>query len=82
MPPEPILASAATFFSVIRHAGIRQMDHLPSTFNAPQSAQLLINLDCEQDDVLRQLDELNHRIEQAIVTGQMSIRTPSEQQRG
>jgi hypothetical protein len=58
------------------------MNHTSSTFNAPESAQLLIDLDCEQDDVLRQLDELNHRIEQAIVMGQMSIRTPSEQQRG
>ena len=59
------------------------MDHASSThFNAPESAQLLIELDCEQDDILRQLDELNHRIEQAIVMGQMSIRTPAETQSG
>jgi hypothetical protein len=41
---------------------------------APQSAQLLIDLDAQQDAVLRELDELNASIEQAITAGQLSIR--------
>ena len=40
----------------------------------PQSAQLLIDLESQQDDVLRQLDELNVRIEQAINGSQLAIR--------
>ncbi len=49
-----------------------------SVFNAPQSAQLLIDLEAQQDHLLRELDELNMRIEQAIVAGQMHVRRPSE----
>ncbi|HTQ40191.1 MAG TPA: hypothetical protein VMJ32_14285 [Pirellulales bacterium] len=47
-------------------------------FSAPQSAQLLIELESQQDHLLRELDDLNLRIEQAIVVGQMSVRRPAE----
>jgi len=46
----------------------------PTAVIAPQSAQLLIDLEAQQDDVLRQLDELNLRIEQAITGSQLAIR--------
>jgi hypothetical protein len=47
-------------------------------FSAPQSAQLLIELENQQDHLLRELDDLNRRIEQAIVSGQMSVRRPAD----
>jgi hypothetical protein len=47
-------------------------------FSAPQSARLLLDLEAQQDHLLRELDELNHRIEQAIVSGQMSVRGVAE----
>ena len=47
-------------------------------FSAPQSAQLLLQLEAQQDHLLRELDDLNHRIEQAIITGQMSVRRAAE----
>jgi hypothetical protein len=50
------------------------MDQTKSVFSAPESAQLLIDLESQQDQLLRELDDLNHRIEQAIVTGQLSVR--------
>ena len=50
------------------------MDHETSVFSAPQSARLLIDLETQQDHLLRELDDLNQRIEQAIVSGQMSVR--------
>ena len=40
---------------------------------APDSANLLIELEARQDDVIQQLDELNRLIEQAIVTGQLGV---------
>lgn len=39
----------------------------------PESARLLIELEARQDDVLRELDELNTRIERAITSGQLGI---------
>jgi len=48
------------------------MDQLTAVI-APQSAQLLIDLEAQQDDVLRQLDELDVRIEQAISGSQLAI---------
>lgn len=50
------------------------MDQSKPVFSAPQSAQLLIDLESQQDQLLRELDDLNHRIEQAIVSGQLSVR--------
>jgi hypothetical protein len=50
------------------------MDAATPVFSAPQSAQLLIDLEAQQDELLRELDELNRRIEQAIVAGQMGVR--------
>jgi hypothetical protein len=50
------------------------MDSAPVIFAPPESARFLIELEARQDEVLRQLDELNHRIEQAIVMGQVGIR--------
>lgn len=50
------------------------MDQAKPFFSAPQSAQLLIDLESQQDQLLRELDDLNHRIEQAIVAGQLSVR--------
>jgi hypothetical protein len=52
------------------------MNQAPPMFPIPQSAQFLIDLETQQDDVLRELDELNHRIEQAIVAGQLGVRSP------
>ena len=49
-------------------------DSAPVVFAPPESARFLIELEARQDEVLRQLDELNHRIEQAIVLGQVGIR--------
>jgi hypothetical protein len=43
------------------------------SFELPESARLLIELEARQDDVLRELDELNTRIERTITSGQMSI---------
>jgi hypothetical protein len=43
------------------------------SFELPESARLLIELEARQDDVLRELDELNTRIERAITSGAMSI---------
>jgi hypothetical protein len=47
-------------------------------FTIPNSAQLLIDLENQQDDLLRALDELNARIEKAIVSGQLGVRRPGE----
>ena len=47
----------------------------PVTFAPPQSANLLIELEAQQDELLRQLDELNSRVEQAITAGQLHVRT-------
>ena len=49
------------------------MDQATPVFSAPQSAQLLIDLEAQQDQLLRELDALNQRIEQAIVAGQMCV---------
>jgi hypothetical protein len=54
------------------------MDSATPVFSAPQSAQLLIELETQQDHLLRELDELNHRIEQAITAGQMSVRRAAD----
>ena len=55
----------------------RAMNELTSTLNAPETAQLLIDLETRQDQVLRELDELNSRIEQAIAYGQLGVRSPA-----
>jgi hypothetical protein len=44
-----------------------------SAIIAPQATQLLIDLEAQQDEVLRELDELNLRIEQAISGSQPAI---------
>ncbi len=49
------------------------MDTSPVIFAPPESAGLLIELEARQDDVLRQLDELNAQIEHAITSGQLNI---------
>ncbi len=55
------------------------MNQTAVQFSAPGPANLLIELEARQDDVIQQLDELNHRIEQAIVASQMGIcRTEGE----
>jgi hypothetical protein len=54
------------------------VDQTAPVFSAPQSAQLLIDLEAQQDALLRDLDELNQRIEQAIVTGQMGVKHANE----
>ena len=46
----------------------------PVNLAPPQSASLLIDLEARQDDLLRQLDELNARVEQAIAAGQLHVR--------
>jgi hypothetical protein len=46
----------------------------PSQVIAPQSAQLLLELEGQQDEVLRDLDELNRRIEQVIASSQIRVR--------
>jgi hypothetical protein len=43
------------------------------SFELPESARLLLELESRQDEVLRELDELNSQIERAIVSGQMSV---------
>jgi hypothetical protein len=50
------------------------MNQPSATFYAPQSAELLIDLEARQDNLIRELDELNDRIEQAIVFGQIGVR--------
>jgi hypothetical protein len=52
------------------------MNQSPPTFSAPPSLALLDELESRQDDVLRALDDLNQRIERAIVTGQMGVVKP------
>jgi hypothetical protein len=47
----------------------------------PDSAQFLIDLEAQQDELLRALDELNARIEKVIVSGQLVVRRPEEQGR-
>jgi hypothetical protein len=49
------------------------MNEPTSILNAPETAQLLFDLESRQDQVLRELDELNTRIEQAITFGQLGI---------
>ncbi len=44
-------------------------------FSVPESVHLLIELETRQDDVMERLDELNRRIEQAIVFGQLGVRS-------
>jgi hypothetical protein len=39
----------------------------------PQSAELLIELEAQQDEVLRELDELNRRVEQVITSSQIRV---------
>jgi hypothetical protein len=52
----------------------RAMSELSSfSFELPESARLLLELEARQDDVLRELDALNMRIERTITSGQMSI---------
>jgi len=50
------------------------MDQAPPPILAPHSAQLLIELEAQQDEVLRDLDELNRRIEQVITSSQIRVR--------
>jgi hypothetical protein len=50
------------------------MDQSGPEIIAPQSAQLLIELENQQDEILRDLDELNRRIEQAITSSQITVR--------
>jgi hypothetical protein len=50
----------------------------PPILTAPQPANLLLELEAQQDHLLRELDDLNMCIEQAIVAGQMSVRRPGE----
>jgi hypothetical protein len=40
------------------------------------SRSLLVDLETRQDELLRQLDELNRRIEQALVQSRMQIHFP------
>ncbi|HEY2827856.1 MAG TPA: hypothetical protein VGJ04_09675 [Pirellulales bacterium] len=54
------------------------MDQTPVVFSAPESAQLLIDLEAQQDHLLHELDDLNQRIEQAIVSGQLGVRRAVE----
>jgi hypothetical protein len=54
------------------------MNSAPVVFPPPESARFLIELEARQDELLRQLDELNHRIEQAITMGQIGIRRAEE----
>jgi hypothetical protein len=49
----------------------------PVSFAPPESASLLIELETRQDDLLRQLDELNSRVEQAIAAGQLHVHADS-----
>ncbi len=63
IPPFPPSADSA--FRIFMDA--------PVTFAPPQSASLLIELEARQDDLLRQLDELNSRVEQAIAAGQLHV---------
>jgi hypothetical protein len=53
------------------------MNEPTSTLNAPETTQLLMDLETRQDQVLRELDELNSRIEQAIAYGQLGVRSPA-----
>jgi len=50
------------------------MDQSPLKIIAPQSAELLMELESQQDEVLRDLDDLNLRIEQVITSSQIRIR--------
>jgi len=50
------------------------MNQSPQQVIAPQSAELLIELEAQQDEVLRDLDDLNRRIEQVITSSQISVR--------
>ena len=50
------------------------MDQSPPAIVAPQSAQLLIELEAQQDEILRDLDELNRRIEHVITSSQIRVR--------
>ncbi|MCC7086352.1 MAG: hypothetical protein IT427_15225 [Pirellulales bacterium] len=50
------------------------MNSPPVVFAPPESARFLIELEARQDEVLRQLDDLNGRIEQAITLGQLGVR--------
>ena len=50
------------------------MDQSPPKIIAPQSAELLMELESQQDEVLRDLDDLNLRIEQVITSSQIRIR--------
>jgi hypothetical protein len=50
------------------------IDQSQSQVIEPQSAQLLSQLEVQQDEVLRELDELNRRIEQVIASSQIRVR--------
>jgi len=50
------------------------MDQSPPKIIAPQSAELLIELEAQQNEILQNLDDLNRRIEQAITSSQLSVR--------
>jgi len=45
----------------------------PATI-VPESADLLIELESQQEEILQNLDELNRRIERAIAASQIRIR--------
>lgn len=51
------------------------MSQAPPSCIPPESATLLIELDSRQDELLKALDDLNRRIEQAIVSGQLCVRS-------
>lgn len=54
------------------------MSHSPTLFAPPDSARLLLELESRQDEVLRELDELNARIERAIAMGQLGVRPAAD----
>jgi hypothetical protein len=58
------------------------MNQAPSDIVPPQPATFLMELEARQDDLLRQLDALNHQIEQAIVAGQLYVRTEPSPEAG
>jgi hypothetical protein len=48
--------------------------YLHKTMDVPGSAQLLLEIERLQDDVLRELDELDERLEQALRESQAQLR--------
>ncbi len=51
---------------------------MPASTAAPPSLQFLVELEARQDEVLRELDELNFRIEQAIAGSMLQVRRESK----